>query len=251
MSLNKITKAFHIVESNPIWRIEVDAQAEMIAVETRNPESTVATISVYNLKGETLHAGYKLPEKEWALACIQKGKVICKKYGESSPITSGIYIFDILSPDIPASIFYAHQYISPFFGYIQVRHQQFHSGMEEYIDLETLALEKINQAHIKPFDNSVVFPLQYHTQVPKFLQQYAIDGELWISKIGDNFLWSFHEKSSDYWKINLIVSNRYEILEEYSFPEKISKKGQNIYFQIKKQIFLLSDNKQEIVSYLV
>lgn len=250
MSSYKLTKAFHMHAGLTIWRIEVDAERQQLAVECRQADGSAPELSVYDFQGNILCKPYPLPAKEWTLAGIQDQHLICKQYGASTPITAGIMLIPFLAQGEPIS-FPAYYCLNRFAGFLQVRHQNFQTGFEEYLSLSDYTLKRTLDASIKPLDNGIVYPLQYRGKIPAFLAKLNPPEEIGISRAADKFIWSYYVKNDLDWTVKLLISSKYEMLAEFQLPENVALRAPTIYFQVDKQIFLLSDNKQEIVSYLV
>jgi hypothetical protein len=85
-----------------------------------------------------------------------------------------------------------------------------------------------------------------------FLTDFPIDGEIWINTVNDYFIWAFYEKDrNNRYQIRLVQSTREKLTESIIAVSELELKLFNIYFLIHEQIFLLTDNKREFVSYLV
>lgn len=250
MSKYTISNAFSQTFRFPIWKIEIDEKSKLIAIECRDPQNTLPYISVMDFDGLVHLDHYILPEKEWTLTAIQGKKVILKKLSENSPVSPGLWIIDYTNPNT-TSLFHQYQYLGILNGYIQMRPQHITSGFELYFSLIDDEVLTSIPAEIKPFDNDIVFPLEFNAEKPAFLQHYKNNEDLWISKCHDHFLWCFHEKQQDKYTVRLLISDQKQILDEAVIIQDLDLKLVQIYFQIGCQIFLLTHNKQEFVSYLV
>ena len=104
--MNKYTikKLFEKSFPFPVWKIEVDSIRQNIAVESRDPNSTLPTYTIYSFEGHTLLDNYLINEKEWTIASIQGDYLILKKYGTSSPVQSGIRIIHFPTQTIIADL---------------------------------------------------------------------------------------------------------------------------------------------------
>ncbi|UIR57161.1 hypothetical protein LZQ00_04935 [Sphingobacterium sp. SRCM116780] len=250
MSKYTISKAFSQTFRFPIWRIEVDGQSKLIALECRDPETTVAYITVIRFNGSILLNHFELPQKEWTLAAIQKKYVILRKISENSPVSPGVWILNYEEPN-ETYLFHQYQYLTVLKDYIQIRPQHITAGFQQYFSLLTYDILTTVPSEIKPFENDIVFPLEFKGQKPIFLEHYKNNEDLWISKCQDHFLWCFHEKHGENYDIRLLISDKNEIWDEAIIIKHLGLKLVQIYFQIGCQIFLLTHNKREFVSYLV
>ena len=250
MSKYTISKAFSQTFRYPVWKIEIDERSKLIAIECRDPDSTLPYISVMDFNG-TLHLDhFILPEKEWTLAAIQDSVVILRKLSENSPVSPGVWILYHERPNTDY-LYHQYQYLGVLNGYIHMRPQHITSGFEQYFSLQSNEVLSSIPREIKPFENEIVFPLEFNAQKPSFLQHIKNNEDLWISKCNDHFLWSFHEKQQEKYLIRLMLSDKKQVLDETVIINDLALKLVQIYFQIGCQIFLLTHNKREFVSYLV
>jgi len=67
----------------------------------------------------------------------------------------------------------------------------------------------------------------------------------------DKFLWTYHRQEKDKYQLILCIADESNILHTEIMMEDMPKMIPQPYFQIGNQLFLLSYNKQEIVSYLL
>lgn len=250
MSKYTISNAFSQTFRFPVWKIEIDEISKLIAIECRDPENTVPYITVMDFKGTIYLDHYKLPEKEWTLASIQDKVVVLRKVSENSPVSPGVWMLYHQKPDT-TYLYHQYHYLSILNNYVHIRPQHITAGFEQYFSLLSAEILTTAPSEIKPFENDIVFPLEYNAQKPTFLQHIKNNEDLWISKCKDHFLWSYHEKQRDKYIIKLLLSDKKQVLDEAVIIRDLDLKLVQIYFQIECQIFLLTHNKQEFVSYLV
>ena len=250
MSKYTISKAFSQTFRFPVWKIEIDEISTLIAIECRDPENTIPYITVLDFQGKMHLDHFRLPEKEWTLAAIQDQVVVLRKVSENSPVSPGVWMLFYQKPDT-TYLYHQYQYLGILNGYVHVRPQHITAGFEQYFSLLSTEILATAPSEIKPFENDIVFPLEYNGQKPTFLQHVKNNEDLWISKCNDHFLWSYHEKQHDKYTIKLLLSDKKQVLDETVIISDLDLKLVQIYFQIECQIFLLTHNKQEFVSYLV
>ncbi|MHC8950307.1 hypothetical protein [Sphingobacterium hungaricum] len=251
MTKYTINKAFQRKFPAIIWKIEVDNQQKYIAVETREPDSTDVFISVIAFNGNPILLDYPLLEKDWTLDSIQSTYLIFKKIGENTPTKEGLLILDFVTKqEILRS--YEYSLLDVYTSVLKVKHRLFASGMDEYIQLESG--QKIQQAAVPQLTrptNNIAYPYAIEFQKPAVLDKIDYDGSLWMSKLDDLYLWCFHQKQHNGYNLKLCISDLNQILVSEVILEDLEKQIPQPYFQVGNQIFLMSYNKQEIVSYLV
>ena len=250
MSKYTISNAFSQTFRFSVWKIEIDEISRLIAIECRDPENTIPYITVLDFKGTVYLDHFRLPEKEWTLAAIQDQVVVLRKVSENSPVSPGVWMLFHQKPDT-TYLYHQYQYLGILNGYVHVRPQHITAGFEQYFSFLSKEILTTVPSEIKPFENDIVFPLEFNAQKPSFLQHIKNNEDLWISKCNDHFLWSYHEKRDKKYTIRLLLSDKKQVLDETLIISDLDLKLVQIYFQIGCQIFLLTHNKQEFVSYLV
>src|SRR5690606_1753669 len=79
-----------------VWRIEVDTTAQLLAIETRDPESGRPAFSVVDyLSGTSFIHEKPYGDRNWALAGVANRKLVVKAFGQNSPNGTGIACIDI------------------------------------------------------------------------------------------------------------------------------------------------------------
>ncbi len=251
MANHTISKAFNFIFTYPIWRIEIDTENKLIAVETRNPDDTLPYFNVITFEGIYVLRDFKAIAKEWVLGGIQCKKLILKKIAHNSPIDAGIQVIDCYNPQQQETWFH-YTFINMVDQGLLIRPKVIAEGLQLFLNLQTMLIESKNENSIKPYASALVYPIIYNGEIPLFLKDFPIDGEIWINRVNDHFIWVFYEKDKDNcYQIRLVQSTKEKITATTLAVSKLELKFFNIYFLIHEQIFLLTDNKREFVSYLV
>lgn len=251
MTNQTISKAFSTVFTYPIWRIEIDAESRLIAVETRNPADTRPYFNVITFEGNDVLQDFQAISKEWVLAGIQCQKLILKKISSNSPIDAGVQIIDCYQPN-QQETWFNYLFVEMINGGILLRPKMIEQGMQLFLDLKTMSIENKKEKSFKPFDSQIVYPVIYNGQIPQFLTDFTADGEIWISALDDYFIWAFYEQNTaNHYQIRIVQSTKERLIDAVIAVDQLPLKFFNIYFLVNKQIFLLTDNKREFVSYLV
>ncbi|MNI22054.1 hypothetical protein D3C73_756000 [compost metagenome] len=135
---------------------------------------------------------------------------------------------------------------------VLIRPKVIAEGFQLFLNLQSMSIESKNETPFKPYTSELVYPIIYNGDIPIFLKDFPIDGEIWINTVNDYFIWAFYEKDrNNRYQIRLVQSTRETLTESIIAVSELELKLFNIYFLIHEQIFLLTDNKREFVSYLV
>lgn len=245
----KILKAFEITFPSQIWKIVVDPLLEQIAVELRDPDSTLPVIQVLDFRGNVLVGKIEIQEKEWTLEALQHQTLILKRVGEAHPIAAGLQLLNF-----DGEIRYiTHEYtwVETCQDLIKIRHRTFQTGFEEYLGISEAKKIRVLSGVRESFSSAIKMPIQYTGPLPHYLKNIPIEDFPWVSRAQDKFLWSVHFKENINYNLNLYVADASNVLQVHSLLNDMPKMIPQPYFQIANQIFLMSYNKREIVSYLV
>lgn len=244
-----INNVFDKTFDQPIWKIEVDCINNNLAIECRDPESTIPTFSICSFDGEILMKDYTIEEKEWTLEGIQGNSLILKKFGSSSPIQAGIQIIHFPTKTIITTL---SEYILKEIreNIIIAVHRSIPSGLLFYINLKTGEVSSTKQ---EPnfYYTCVEAPRPYLGKIPPFMKDIQYEDQLFIQAFDDHFLWTYQTKNNCKFDLFLLLSTKNEILDKKVIIKSLDKLILQPYFKVKNYIFFLSDTKQNIVTYLV
>lgn len=250
MTKYTINKVFEETFQNPIWKIEVDAVNEYLAIETRDPQTTIPTFHIYSFNGKSILSAYTVIEKEWSLASIQNDFLILKKVGSSTPIQAGIQIFNFKTQSIVAS-FSEYALKEVLADNLIALHRSIPSGLFFFIEISSGKVSSKIKNEI-PFHNSEVeYPTIYKGILPSFMQEIKYEEHIWLQSCKDYFIWTFLHKVEEHYEQHLILSTKNQICKQLIVLNSLNKLILQPYFKVKDHIFFLSDTKQEIVTYLV
>lgn len=241
-------KAFEKNFPYQIWKIVADAASRQIAVELRDTESTCAVLYVFDFEGKEVLINKQIDEKEWTLEAIQYHTIVLKRVGDTQPVKEGILFLDIQGS--LRHLWQEYTWIDTYRGVIKVRHRNFQSGFEEYIDIETLK-KTSDTERMQDYCSAIKMPVPYSGPLPPYLPHSAIQDLPWISRAANRILWSYHIKENDHYRLNLAIADTSNLLWTQCLLSDMPKMIPQPYFQIENQIFLMSYNKRKIVSYLV
>lgn len=252
MFKNTINKVFQKEFPYNIWKIEVDTFRHYLGIEIRDEQTMIPQYTVLDLDGKIVLENYSPSEKDWMMEGIQKGFVILKKVGENTPIKAGI---SVVHSNSGQEVFttYEYQLLDVYEDYIKVRNRSVLSGHEQFMRIEDGSVHsQLDSQGILLSPNDLVFPIVYDRR-PTFLAEENITDALWLSKAdAERYLWCYHDqhKSGNYLLI-LTLSDLNQVLHQEVILDNMEKMIPQPYFQVGQQLFFLSQNKQEIVSYLV
>lgn len=231
-----------------IWKIVADVSTRQIGVELRDTETTCAVLYVFDFEGNEILHHCPLDEKEWTLEALQHHTLVLKRVGDSQPIKEGILLLDLQG--MPRQLWQEYTWIDTYRDIIKVRHRSFQSGFEEYIHLESLQKTTVLTDRPK-YSSAIKMPIPYSGTVPPYLQGIAMQDIPWVSRTEEHFLWTYHTRENDTYHLNLCVADASKLLFKQRLLKDMPKMIPQPYFQIGNQMFLMSYNKQKIISYLV
>src|SRR5690606_416406 len=234
-----------------VWRIEADTTGNLLAVETRDKDTGRPAFSAFNYQtGESFIHEKPYGDRNWALAGIANRKLILRAFGQRSPDGAGIACIDAVDGELAWEQF---NYVLLHVGSQQltVRHRNFAGGYEQYLDSATGNLTQFNKTTSKPTEPTIVLPQRYEHDVPGILAGYAIHGDLFYCQIGPKHLWTFHEATQEAYRVRLVITSDLSILDDRIILRELIRMTPELFFMIEQQLFIVSDNKREIVSYLV
>ncbi|MCA5006330.1 hypothetical protein [Sphingobacterium bovistauri] len=250
MNKYTINKAFERIFPYPIWKIEVDCAHAQIAIESRNPQTTLPIFSVLSFEGNYTLENYEVDSKEWTLEDVQGDFLILKRYGDYSPVQAGIQVIHTPSS---TSIFTYMEYVikEVYKDVIIAHHRSIPAGLVFYIDIKTGEISNQNtEIQEFPFRN-IQYPIPYQGNLPSFLNEISYIDQIWLQPYHDLFLWSYHSQTSNKYNLNLSLSSKNELYDSKVVINDMDKLIPQPYFTVKEHIFFLSSNKMKISSYLV
>lgn len=234
-----------------VWRIETDTANNILAVETRDEATGNPSFSTFDYATGTSFAQERpYGDRNWALAGITAGKLIVRAFGHDSPDSGGIACIDAVSGELLWEQF-NYILVGITNRQLAVRHRNFASGYEQHVDIETGNLTQFNKTIDKPIGPEIVLPQRHIGDTPTFLRNYAVYGDILCCEIGSKKVWAFHEVTHQKYRIRLVISKGLNVLSDAVVLADLTQMIPELFFAIDSQLFLVSDNKREIVSYLV
>ncbi|HWK59569.1 MAG TPA: DUF4905 domain-containing protein [Parapedobacter sp.] len=234
-----------------VWRIEADTSAHLLAVETRDKETGQPSFSAFDYQSGVSFIHEKpYGNRNWVLAGVTDRKLIAKAFGQNSPDGAGIACIDVASGDL---LWEQFNYVLVHVGNQQltVRHRNFAGGYEQHLDITTGNLTQFNKNAGKPTEADIVLPQRYGHGLPECLAGYPVHGDLFYCQIGPKQLWAFHEARQGSYRVRMVITSGLTVLADQIILPELAKMTPELFFMIGQQVFIISDNKREIVSYLV
>lgn len=234
-----------------VWRIEADTDTGILAIETRDPDTGIPSFSAieYNT-GVSFVDEKRYGDRNWSLAGIVGGKLILRAWGQNTPEGAGVVCIDATGGNILWEQF-NYTLISIKHQQLVVRHRNFASGYEQYLNPLDGSLTKKDSTLNKPTGPEIVLPQRYVADVPPVLESYDIKGDLFFCHVGNRIIWAFHEADNHTYRIRLVVSIGLKMLTDPIVVSDLPKMAPELFFMINDQLFFIGDNKREIVAYLV
>ncbi|MGK6352925.1 DUF4905 domain-containing protein [Parapedobacter sp. DT-150] len=233
-----------------VWRMEVDTAGQVLAVETRDKDGIPSFSAFAYTSGASLIHELPYGDRNWTLAGIADHKLILRAFGDDSPNSAGIACIDATTGEV---LWEQFQYTLLAVGerQLRVRHRSVAGGYEQYVDLATGNLTQFNNWGDKPMPPDMVLPQRYVGDIPAVLAGYPVHGDLFYCQIGPKGIWAFHEIDEDRYRVRLVISTGLTVLADEIVLSGLAKMAPELFFMIGQQLFLIGDNKREIVSYLV
>lgn len=231
-----------------IWKIVADVSSRQIGIELRDANTTCAVLYVFDFEGNEILHDQRLDEKEWTLEALQQQTIVLKRVGDTQPVKEGVLFLDLRGR--PRQLWHEYTWIDTYRDVIKVRHRSFQSGFEEYINIKSLK-KTSNRVDIHEYCTAIKMPVPYSGTLPPYLESLPIEDFPWVSRIGPYLLWTYHSRENNRYHLNLSVADASKLLFTQPLLQNMPKMIPQPYFQIGNQIFLMSYNKQKIVSYLV
>jgi hypothetical protein len=235
-----------------IWKIEIDTENDLIAIETRDSENRTAYFSAFNFAIATCLFKEVTVEQSWTwgLDRVANGFIYLHSYvAEQSPEHKGIIALNKLG---------------------QIGWQQFNKTLHavskeglivydpklqpRWLDLlqpETGTILKSNIKNYQPAEREILVPdliydLSIHPQLPQ-----NIFGPIYFLQYNLKNCYAYHIKESENYIQQLLITQEDSILLKENLTPPIQKLNPEAFFITRGNLFCIRDEKREIVSYLV
>jgi hypothetical protein len=235
-----------------IWKIELNENHDLIAIESRTIESRKTSFSVFNYKTGDILLKEKSFRESWNLnlAYITENTLIITGHNQAgSPETKGITSINIHD----AEVLWEHYNLSlnkvNDLG-LQVFDPRISPRRLSWINhLNGESITLIN--NFECVNQSLLFPdVTNQFKIPDFILKEEIIGDLSVLHFRNQTIISFHEKINTIMHQRLLVYQDSSILLDEILIRDIQKLQPESFFIQKNHLFYVR-NKNEIVSYLV
>jgi hypothetical protein len=254
LTLNKniLSPIFSIKFGGIIWKIELNDNYDLIAIESRSLESKKTSFSVINYKTGEILIKEKIFKETWNLnlAYITEKNLILTAYGQpGSPESKGIISVNIKD----AEVLWEHYNLS--------LNKVNDEGLQVYDPrinprrltwISHIKGKDISESDKIEHNNETLIHPEFRTQfsIPDFILREEIVGDLSVLCVRDFTIISFHEKVQNNIQQRLLVYQDDTILLDEILISGIQKLQPESFFMQKNHLFYIR-NKNEIVSYLV
>jgi hypothetical protein len=238
--------------SSIIWKIEIDEDQEILAIETRDKDSHSATFSSLNYATGECYFKEQSTENSWwwGLDRAHKGLIYLHGYkSEGSPEHTGIIAWDAITGDVRWQRFnYALHTISEQ-GLI-VYNPAIQSAKPEIISPETGEAIRAASSENIAIDRQIFFPEVYTdiSLLPDFIPENAVEPFLKMDYQGKT-CWAFHVKTENKFRQQLVITENDEIILSDILAIGIQKLNPEAFFMQKSYLFCIRNNNYEITSY--
>lgn len=235
-----------------IWKILINEQRGLLAIENRDSELKQVCFSVLNLKNGEINFKEKAFEEPWTLNLVYTGEenLVLTDYEHSnSPESKGILSVNIRDGSLLWQKYNLSLNQIQDIG-IQVYESRIYPRKYTWID-HVSSVTISDPGEIIPEKKSLLLPeLQESPNLPEFFKHLKIAGDILILNYKGLNIISFHEQMDNYMTQRLIVYQDNNILLDDILIPGIQKLQPEAFFIQSNQLFYIR-NKNEIVSYLV
>ncbi|MEJ7780236.1 MAG: DUF4905 domain-containing protein [Daejeonella sp.] len=238
--------------SGLIWKIKIQEQLGLIAIESRNSDLKQVAFTVLNFISGVVHFKEISYNEQWnlSLAFIGEKNVVINGYGHSDrPESKGIMSVSLADGSVlwerfNISLNEVHE------SGIQVYDPRFQPRKYSWID--HLTSDTIVAQSREPVAGStIVFPeIDNAINIPSFIKHEQIAGDISALLFANKTILSFHETKDGFFQQRLIVYQEDKILIDDILISGIQKLQPEAFFIQQNHLLYIRD-KQEIISHLV
>ncbi len=245
-----INKAFEKRFPFPIWKIEVDCTYNCMAIEYRDPQTTMPHFSIFDFAGNIKADHLSVHEKEWTLEAVQGEYLILKRFGASSPIEAGI---SIIHYPTNQTVMTAMEYVlqEVYQGTLLAKHRSIPGGLIFSIEIATGHITQSKHQDYNYPAQHIKYPVTYESNLPGFIREIPFVDSIWLLPFDDIYIWSYHLADTNKYNLHLTLSTKNEVLDTKVILKNLDRLIPQPFFQVERYIFFLSNTKQEIIAYLV
>jgi len=235
-----------------IWKIELNQNHGLIAIESRTISSRKTSFSVFNYKTGIILLKEKSFQESWNLNLAfitENALIITANYQEGSPESKGIISINIHDTEVLWEHYNLSLHKVNDLG-LQVFDPRINPRRLSWINhLNGENLTEVN--HFESVNQSLLFPdLTNEFTFPDFILKEEIVGDISVLHLRNQKIISFHEKINKNIHQRLLVYQDSSILLDEILIRDIQKLQPESFFMQNNHLFYVR-NKNEIVSYLV
>ncbi len=238
--------------SGLIWKIKVQEQSGLMAIESRNSDLKQVAFTVLNFITGYVHFKEISYNEQWnlSLAFIGEENLIINGYGQADrPESKGIMSVRLTDGSVMWEKFnISLNDVLP--EGIQVYDPRFQPRKYSWID--HLSSHEIENPPSEPVAAStILFPeIDNSITIPSFIQHGQIAGDILALTFANKKMLSFHEVKEDFFHQRLIVYQEDKLLIDDILISGIQKLQPEAFFIQQNHLLYIRD-KREIISHLV
>lgn len=249
-----LNSAFSNLFSGIVWRIKLDEENKLIAVETRDPDSGIPEFSViYYPTGQRRIDQLRYGDRWWTIAGIQKNHLLLQALHEHGPQAAGLVAIHCDTGQ-PAWEAFQYRLLSLTTNGALVNHRVLSGSTGDLLEITSgkviasgLRMSDVNHPAV-----SVVIPQPYERQAPDWFSMYVTEGPFFYTPYRDADIWAFHEPdNSGGYAVRLIILSGESVLHNGVLLEKLPKILLEPFFIVDDQLFCITHNNRGIASYFI
>ena len=236
-----------------IWKIEIDGNSPIVAIESRNVAERQSFYSAFNYAtGQTLFKEITVENSWfWSIDRVHDGIVFLHSYvHESQPEHKGIIALDSTG-EVKWQSFNVTLYDISTEGII-VYNPKIQPRTLEMRAFEDGAPIPYKTGNYQPVARNITLP--NIVEKPDHLQNLLPDtltGPVFYTQFKNKDIVAFHSKAGNFYRQQLVVYQDGKVVLEDILARDIQKLNPEAFFIEREQLFYIRNNKQEFVSYLV
>lgn len=248
-----LNSAFSKVFSGRIWRIKTDEAAQLLAVETRDPDNGQPFFSVIHYpSGRMLLDEKPYGDRWWTIADIAGERLLLQAMSTDGPQTYGLTALDCKTGETAWEAF-QYRFLALTKTGIAVQHRTVSGGTPSL--LRVLSGELISSAAtqdvLHPVPVTVVLPQIYTQPSPGWFSTCHAEGPLFHLSSKGREIFAFHERQQGSFSLRILVFSGEIVLYNQVIGDLFEKMLYEPFFMLHDQLFAVSPNSHTIMSYFV
>lgn len=247
-----MTKAFSYLYEGTIWKIDIHELSGMLAIEWRDQDGLPYFSVIHYRSGRLLSDHIHYGDRWWTLAAVNANQLFLQHYPQPNQgQTQGLVAIDIHSKQVTWEQFNL-QFVELTQEGIAVK-QRF-SDTNAVSLLEPLA-GSILENHtllnkLSPLPRNIRSASPVHRTPPLPITSTLVGPYFFLETDGKE-LWAYHERKEDKLQLILTVIQEHNVQFKECIVDRLDHLLPEVFFMVGQQLFFVTNNKREIVSYFV